>query len=78
MFAHLDTVDAIYVSMESGLEDRNNPVVQDADSWVEQVSMESGLEDRNNGTWEAVEAYQIAVSMESGLEDRNNAIDRAT
>ena len=36
------------VSMESGLEDRNNSGCLGQAYWLGQVSMESGLEDRNN------------------------------
>ena len=60
------------VSMESGLEDRNN-----AGGWLASpgppgVSMESGLEDRNNPARVGPAGRGGRVSMESGLEDRNN------
>ena len=44
---------AIFVSMKSGLEDRNNDTVDQHDYLGFDVSMKSGLEDRNNGqdTW---------------------------
>ena len=38
----------VYVSMESGLEDRNNVNFAAEPAEFEDVSMESGLEDRNN------------------------------
>ena len=41
-------MDAIAVSMESGLEDRNNANPAPSRSANSLVSMESGLEDRNN------------------------------
>ena len=61
-----------YVSMKSGLEDRNNwrDEVADDDGLV--VSMKSGLEDRNNSTHHGRPWRQDGVSMKSGLEDRNN------
>ena len=61
------------VSMESGLEGRNNNCnVQIAAAEI-YVSMESGLEGRNNGR-DTEEDCQVVrdVSMESGLEGRNN------
>ena len=60
------------VSMESGLEDRNNLFSRRIESRHVVVSMESGLEDRNNPL--GVDLYHDVslVSMESGLEDRNN------
>ena len=39
-----------FVSMESGLEDRNNQVLDVRIGGMRRVSMESGLEDRNNMT----------------------------
>ena len=62
------------VSMESGLEGRNNiaRILQEDGDVV--VSMESGLEGRNNRAIEEVkEAQKRHVSMESGLEGRNNS-----
>ena len=63
------------VSMESGLEDRNNrgpgtPVCVPGAT----VSMESGLEDRNNVAALQLYRHTLVVSMESGLEDRNNVM----
>ena len=44
----------LLVSMESGLEDRNNRSwIRRAVSCTQVVSMESGLEDRNNRTADA-------------------------
>ena len=59
--------------MKSGLEDRNN-VVMDANNPAlpSSVSMKSGLEDRNNETGVLVRRTSLVVSMKSGLEDRNN------
>ena len=61
------------VSMESGLEGRNNVILSAYPHPLYSVSMESGLEGRNNlrlldGTGERCDD----VSMESGLEGRNN------
>ena len=62
------------VSMESGLEDRNNPAVAERGVTVTAfVSMESGLEDRNNCPYQNGLHAEVLVSMESGLEDRNNS-----
>ena len=60
------------VSMESGLEDRNNlrPAIPHRPRG--HVSMESGLEDRNNILHPWMPGSACTVSMESGLEDRNN------
>ena len=63
----------MYVSMESGLEDRNNlPLRRHPLCRRDLVSMESGLEDRNNEARPAHARRAADVSMESGLEDRNN------
>ena len=65
----------VNVSMESGLEDRNNTAERqrlERGHW--DVSMESGLEDRNNLRWSGNGAVASPVSMESGLEDRNNSL----
>ena len=60
------------VSMESGLEDRNNHA-HARPFWIgKRVSMESGLEDRNNLVGAPNISRVLSVSMESGLEDRNN------
>ena len=61
------------VSMESGLEDRNNAAIEVPEmvQW-QYVSMESGLEDRNNRRRRVRNPGPRNVSMESGLEDRNN------
>ena len=62
------------VSMESGLEGRNNYDEQLSDHSVRlHVSMESGLEGRNNCVVCGFPARGRRVSMESGLEGRNNA-----
>ena len=64
------------VSMESGLEDRNNDVTH-VETWDQvHVSMESGLEDRNNRPDHVAGLAGPIVSMESGLEDRNNRAAR--
>ena len=60
------------VSMESGLEDRNNLNNPVHLCLLLAVSMESGLEDRNNLTGAVELLVASSVSMESGLEDRNN------
>ena len=43
-----DRRSCFFVSMESGLEDRNNPYMGPVRKSLRAVSMESGLEDRNN------------------------------
>ena len=59
--------------MESGLEDRNNPILLPDLVPGLCVSMESGLEDRNNLRRRRLGGVAVhVVSMESGLEDRNN------
>ena len=63
------------VSMESGLEGRNNLVVVGGEPRHGfEVSMESGLEGRNNRDLRLVGRDGHGVSMESGLEGRNNAV----
>ena len=64
----------IRVSMESGLEGRNNGAQQSMSESVGDVSMESGLEGRNNRDVTHAETWDQVVSMESGLEGRNNLI----
>ena len=61
------------VSMESGLDGRNNEDVRDLVARARGVSMESGLDGRNNilDTIHA-NASPLYVSMESGLDGRNN------
>ena len=61
------------VSMESGLEDRNNIDIGDNLPRTDVVSMESGLEDRNIAKEQPFFFLCPFVSMESGLEDRNNS-----
>ena len=61
------------VSMESGLEGRNNPhEPHQHRRYPPSVSMESGLEGRNNAIAAEARAADKSVSMESGLEGRNN------
>ena len=61
------------VSMESGLDGRNNQVRM---LWVYNtyfaVSMESGLDGRNNVVLPVIRRRLFSVSMESGLDGRNN------
>ena len=63
------------VSMESGLDGRNNLVVLHSARLRVHVSMESGLDGRNN--WREALTFMgitsVDVSMESGLDGRNNA-----
>ena len=72
--ATTSSADGQGVSMKSGLEGRNNGVVE----WVmskgnEDVSMKSGLEGRNNHRGSAsTGCVPRPVSMKSGLEGRNN------
>ena len=61
------------VSMESGLDGRNNGGVDDLRSASDLVSMESGLDGRNNpASHSASPLRALRVSMESGLDGRNN------
>ena len=63
------------VSMESGLEGRNNSREYGCAQGLHVVSMESGLEGRNNWTGICgVRCIYGYVSMESGLEGRNNKV----
>ena len=59
---------AAYVSMESGLEDRNNPRRSHSTGGVRGVSMESGLEDRNNRR--SARAQAGAVQRLNGVRPR--------
>ena len=60
------------VSMESGLDGRNNYVHFLAVGSAPSVSMESGLDGRNNSeAWNSL-WLRKEVSMESGLDGRNN------
>ena len=65
------------VSMESGLEGRNNTGGRIGGQDGEFVSMESGLEGRNNLWPSFSQTCPQTVSMESGLEGRNNLGPRA-
>ena len=67
----------LIVSMESGLDGRNNPVRHGDSSGavLAQVSMESGLDGRNNFVHQVLEPLHQGVSMESGLDGRNNLVD---
>ena len=80
MFRHTGLDDLGYlVSMESGLEDRNNLYILEWHWLHHKVSMESGLEDRNNQVRQVhVMVDPPYVSMESGLEDRNNRASSET
>ena len=61
------------VSIESGLEGRNNTDEKVELSEAEIVSIESGLEGRNNLYMNRPLTESLAVvSIESGLEGRNN------
>ena len=64
------------VSMESGLDGRNNPAASRSVSSVDWVSMESGLDGRNNQAAEGKLDDEEGVSMESGLDGRNNYAPR--
>ena len=65
--------EARLVSMESGLEGRNNKSRPAINHDHPPVSMESGLEGRNNVVRCLFRRHpQVHVSMESGLEGRNN------
>ena len=69
-----ESVFNLFVSMKSGLEDRNNLHDELVDVFTFfVVSMKSGLEDRNNPEIALVRGGVMwLVSMKSGLEDRNN------
>ena len=60
------------VSMESGLDGRNNHGRGNVLAFREEVSMESGLDGRNNAYNLDEQKLHIDVSMESGLDGRNN------
>ena len=60
------------VSMESGLDGRNNNGPEVHVGAVPAVSMESGLDGRNNGEELLTYTTKQFVSMESGLDGRNN------
>ena len=64
------------VSIESGLEGRNNPSTGPTLlGRPSGVSIESGLEGRNNLAAGAGKAMgEVSVSIESGLEGRNNTV----
>ena len=64
------------VSIESGLEGRNNGLkTANGIAYVTQVSIESGLEGRNNWTTVSTHWSDLGtVSIESGLEGRNNRV----
>ena len=63
----------INVSMESGLDGRNNKQPRTAKDVPTCVSMESGLDGRNNTNHATTEREPPhGVSMESGLDGRNN------
>mgnify|MGYP000862090034 CR=1 FL=1 len=63
----------LHVSMESGLDGRNNVACPEGQSAPERlVSMESGLDGRNNMATHRWPARVWRVSMESGLDGRNN------
>ena len=68
----------LLVSMESGLDGRNNCDLRLRDTLTPLVSMESGLDGRNN---QSPFLLRISpgqyVSMESGLDGRNNDKDFA-
>ena len=64
------------VSMESGLEGRNNLSDGTVVEAEPVVSMESGLEGRNNTDVPQPRWMEKIVSMESGLEGRNNVTSR--
>ena len=71
-FVH-EVLVAVHVSMESGLDGRNNHRGLPDRRRTEHVSMESGLDGRNNGRRRGVrDCPGGAVSMESGLDGRNN------
>ena len=64
----------VIVSMESGLDGRNNSLRRFCQCHALQVSMESGLDGRNNATVQQRTDQRLrVVSMESGLDGRNNA-----
>ena len=60
------------VSMESGLDGRNNKRHGRRHVLARRVSMESGLDGRNNTGKYPVLEDGVIVSMESGLDGRNN------
>ena len=60
------------VSMESGLDGRNNHAVLHHLRAMDPVSMESGLDGRNNCRADRRRDQRCCVSMESGLDGRNN------
>ena len=66
------------VSMESGLDGRNNMMVQVIDAWRREVSMESGIDGRNNVRLRRRPVMSKRVSMESGLDGRNNGVEMTT
>ena len=61
------------VSMESGLDGRNNARERRSRAAAHvPVSMESGLDGRNNAKRKGIDPDVVPVSMESGLDGRNN------
>ena len=64
------------VSMESGLDGRNNIGLSGRVDIPQSVSMESGLDGRNNSGDGKMLASDHGVSMESGLDGRNNSTRR--
>ena len=62
------------VSMESGLDGRNNTYSSRYRRCSGAVSMESGLDGRNNLRPGSTSRHPQYVSMESGLDGRNNTI----
>ena len=63
-----------FVSIESGLEGRNNWLTPAGLPVSDRVSIESGLEGRNNGAESGPGVGgNHCVSIESGLEGRNNS-----
>ena len=61
-----------FVSMKSGLGDRNNTGYMIETTLMTDVSMKSGLGDRNNFSVVDFVGHGHGVSMKSGLGDRNN------
>ena len=71
----LRSIGTNYVSMKSGLGDRNNSATPQPATTRRPRAMKSGLRDRNNGDAEGSDvAWPVAVSMKSGLRDRNNPL----
>ena len=66
------TVNDANVSMESGLDGRNNRGQSHRSLPCMRVSMESGLDGRNNPPCCRPSRRRRGVSMESGLDGRNN------